>query len=69
MGESAHIVQQRERLVVIQDVAEHLGISVSGVRRAVREEGLPSVMIGSLRKFRLSDVDALIDAEYDGPVR
>ncbi|MGZ8727142.1 MAG: helix-turn-helix domain-containing protein, partial [Aeromicrobium sp.] len=45
------------RLVSIEDVAEHLGVSVRHVRRLVLERRIPYVTWGHLVRFDIDDVN------------
>lgn len=51
---------QLPRLVSIEDVAEHLGVSVRHVRRLVYERRIPYVKWGHLLRFDVDDVNAWV---------
>jgi excisionase family DNA binding protein len=46
--------------VSIEDVAEHLGVSVRHVRRLVYERRIPYVKWGHLLRFDVDDVNAWV---------
>lgn len=48
------------RLVSIEAVAEHLGVSVRHVRRLVYERRIPYVKWGHLLRFDVDDVNAWV---------
>lgn len=48
------------RLVSIEAVAEHLGVSVRHVRRLVYERRIPYVKWGHLLRFDVEDVNAWV---------
>lgn len=51
---------QLPRLVSIEAVAEHLGVSVRHVRRLVYERRIPYVKWGHLLRFDVDDVNAWV---------
>ncbi|MCB9382779.1 MAG: helix-turn-helix domain-containing protein [Acidimicrobiaceae bacterium] len=51
---------QLPRLVSIEAVAEHLGVSVRHVRRLVYERRIPYVKWGHLVRFDVDDVNAWV---------
>lgn len=50
------------RLVSAAEVADHYGVSRAHVYNLLAR-GMPSVKVGRCRRFRLSDVDAWLDAQ------
>ena len=59
-----------ERWVGVDDVAAHLGVGRDSVYRWVDKRGLPARKVGRLLRFKLSEVDAWVDAgggQGDGP--
>lgn len=51
-----------ERWVGVDDVAAHLGVGRDSVYRWVESRGLPASKVGRLLRFRLSEVDAWVEA-------
>lgn len=51
-----------ERWVGVGDVAAHLGVGKDSIYRWVENRGLPARKVGRLLRFRLSEVDAWVDA-------
>jgi len=51
-----------EPWVSVDDVAKHLGVAKDSVYRWIDARGLPAHKIGRLWKFRLSEVDAWVEA-------
>ncbi len=51
-----------ERWVGVDDVAAHLGVGKDSVYRWVENRGLPARKVGRLLRFRLSEVDAWVEA-------
>jgi excisionase family DNA binding protein len=49
-------------LVGIEDLAEHLGVSVRHVRRLVSERRIPFHKWGRLLRFDIDDVNAWVEA-------
>lgn len=49
-----------EPFVPIEDVAKHFAVSVSTVRTWIREQIIPSLKIGGVYRFRLSEVEAAL---------
>jgi excisionase family DNA binding protein len=58
----------RPRIVDINGVAEHLGVSVRHVRRLVAEKRIPYIKWGSILHFDLDEIDAWID-QWRRPAR
>jgi len=59
-----------ERWVGVDDVAAHLGVGRDSVYRWVEKRGLPARKVGRLLRFKLSEVDAWVQAgggEGNGP--
>jgi len=51
-----------ERWVGVDDVAAHLGVGKDSIYRWVENRGLPARKVGRLLRFRLSEVDAWVEA-------
>lgn len=51
-----------ERWVGVEDVAAHLGVGRDSVYRWAERRGLPARRVGRLLRFKLSEVDAWVDA-------
>jgi len=51
-----------ERWVGVDDVAAHLGVGKDSIYRWVENRGLPARKVGRLLRFKLSHVDAWVDA-------
>lgn len=51
-----------EPWVSVDDVAKHLGVARDSVYRWIESRGLPAHKIGRLWKFKLSQVDAWVEA-------
>jgi excisionase family DNA binding protein len=56
----------RERLVSAEAVAELLGVQPAWVLEQARAGGLPSYKLGHYRRFRLSEVEAWLQARAAG---
>jgi excisionase family DNA binding protein len=50
-------------LLTIEEVRSHLNISISTVRRLVRDGALPAYRVGGRLRFKLHEVEAYIDAQ------
>ena len=48
--------------VSVEDVAKHLGVAKDSVYRWIETRSLPAHKIGRLWKFKLSQVDAWVEA-------
>lgn len=61
-----------DRWLSVEEIAEHLGIARDTVYRWIESKALPAHKIGSLWKFKLSEVDEWVrsggasEAEADG---
>ncbi len=53
---------QDERWVGADDVAAHLGVGKDSIYRWVESRGLPARKVGRLLRFKLSEVDAWVEA-------
>lgn len=51
-----------EKWVGVDDVAGHLGVAKDSVYRWIERRGLPARKVGRLLRFKLSEVDAWVDA-------
>jgi excisionase family DNA binding protein len=51
-----------EQWVSVEDVAKHLGVAKDSVYRWIDTRSLPAHKIGRLWKFKLSQVDAWVEA-------
>ena len=51
-----------ERWVGVDDVAAHLGVGKDSVYRWVENRSLPARKVGRLLRFKLSEVDAWVNA-------
>jgi excisionase family DNA binding protein len=51
-----------ERWVGADDVAAHLGVGKDSIYRWVEGRGLPARKVGRLLRFKLSEVDAWVEA-------
>lgn len=52
-----------EKLLTIDDVSDRLSVSISTVRRIVREGLLPAYRVGGRLRFKLYEVDAYVNAQ------
>lgn len=50
-------------LLTIEEVRSRLNVSISTVRRLVRDEKLPAYRVGGQLRFKLEEVTAYIDAQ------
>ena len=53
---------EQEAWASVDDVAKHLGIAKDTVYRWIESKGMPAHKVGRLWKFKLSQVDAWIEA-------
>jgi excisionase family DNA binding protein len=53
---------QHEPWVSVEEVAKHLGVAKDTVYRWIESKSLPAHRVGRLWKFKLSQVDAWIEA-------
>ena len=51
-----------EPWVSVEDVAKHLGVARDSVYRWIESRGLPAHKVGRIWKFKLSQVDAWVEA-------
>ena len=51
-----------EKWVGVDDVAAHLGVAKDSIYRWVEKRGLPARKVGRLLRFKLSEVDAWVEA-------
>jgi excisionase family DNA binding protein len=49
-----------ETYVPIEDVAKHFAVSVSTVRAWLRQDLIPSLKVGGVYRFKLSEVDSAL---------
>ena len=57
---------KNEPWVSLDEIAGHLGVSRDTVYRWIENKGMPAHKVGSLWKFRLSEVDKWILSGKDG---
>jgi excisionase family DNA binding protein len=50
--------------VSVEDVAKHLGVARDSVYRWIESRGLPAHKVGRIWKFKLSQVDAWVEAGH-----
>ena len=55
-------MHEQEPWVSVDEVAKHLGIAKDTVYRWIESKSLPAHRVGRLWKFKLSQVDAWIEA-------
>ena len=55
-------MQDQEPWASVEEVAEHLGIAKDTVYRWIESKSLPGHRVGRLWKFKLSQVDAWVEA-------
>lgn len=66
MGQVIQFPRKDHGLVLTKkQLAAYLRCSTKSVERRV-SEGMPSFMVGGLRRFRLSDVEAWLEGKNDG---
>jgi excisionase family DNA binding protein len=51
-----------ERWVGVDEVATHLGVGRDSIYRWIESRGLPARKVGRLLRFKLSEVDAWVEA-------
>ncbi|MDD5677043.1 MAG: helix-turn-helix domain-containing protein [Kiritimatiellae bacterium] len=51
-----------ESWVSLEDIAEHLGVSMDTVHRWIRNRKMPAHQVGRLWKFKISHVDKWVQA-------
>jgi excisionase family DNA binding protein len=56
-----------ENLVGIEEAARFLSVKVSWLYEQVRLGKVPSYRIGKFRRFRISELEAYLQARRDGP--
>ena len=54
-------VKTEEKWVNLADVAEHLSVSQDTIRNWLKSGKLPTIKAGKQSKFRLSEVDKLLE--------
>jgi excisionase family DNA binding protein len=54
-------VRTKEKWVNLADVAEHLSVSQDTIRNWLKSGKLPTIKAGKQYKFRLSEVDKLLE--------
>jgi len=74
MPSGAMLMTSTEPWVSVEDVAKHLGVARDSVYRWIESRGLPAHKVGRIWKFKLSQVDAWVEAggakaDEDGEVR
>lgn len=62
-------MSEQEAWASVDDVAKHLGIAKDTVYRWIESKGMPGHKVGRLWKFKLSQVDAWIEAGGAADVR
>jgi excisionase family DNA binding protein len=55
-------MHEHEPWVSVEEVAKHLGVAKDTVYRWIESKALPAHRVGRLWKFKLSQVDAWIEA-------
>lgn len=55
-------MSEQEAWASVDDVAKHLGIAKDTVYRWIESKGMPAHKVGRLWKFKLSQIDAWIEA-------
>lgn len=55
-------MQEQEPWVSVDEVSRHLGVAKDTVYRWIEKKSLPGHRVGRLWKFKLSQVDAWIEA-------
>lgn len=51
-----------EPWVSLEEIAQHLGVSQDTVHRWIRQRGMPAHKVGHFWKFKVSKVDAWVEA-------
>lgn len=74
MPSGAMLMTTTEPWVSVEEVAKHLGVARDSVYRWIESRGLPAHKVGRIWKFKLSQVDAWVEAggakaDNDGEVR
>jgi excisionase family DNA binding protein len=59
-------VEEDASLLTIEDVRSRLNVSISTVRRLVRDEKLPAYRVGGQLRFKPSEVMAYVDGQRVG---
>jgi excisionase family DNA binding protein len=62
----AMAVDADRRMLTIDDVSSQLNVSISTVRRLVRDQQLPAYRVGGRLRFKPEEVAAYIDAQRIG---
>jgi len=60
--EKENTAAEIERLVSVEDVASHLGVSKDTIRTWIKKGTIPFRKVGRQYKFRLSEVNAWVDS-------
>lgn len=55
-------MNEQESWVSVDEVAKHLGVSKDTIYRWIERKDLPSHRVGRLWKFKISQIDAWIEA-------
>lgn len=58
--QQAYVNDANEKWVNIEDVAEHLSISLDTARGWLKDGKLPSYKVGKRYKFKLSEIDSWV---------
>jgi excisionase family DNA binding protein len=56
-----------ERLLTVPELAQLTGLPVSWVYSKVAAQEIPHLRLGKYRRFRLSEVQAWLEAQHCGP--
>ncbi|HID85803.1 MAG TPA: DNA-binding protein [Anaerolineae bacterium] len=63
--------RRRKELLSVREAADFLGLSVSTIRRYIRDGRLPAYRVAGERLLRIkrSDLEALLDPVFEGKQR